>query len=518
MSVAELSYFLHDIVSDNARWAPQRAALVFKDRTWTWREFQDQVQKLRRGLVAQGVVHGSRVAVLDRNSDRYVFLHYALASLGAVICPINSLLRAGEIAYILGRLRPLLVVTATEFRELAARAFARLESLPRCVTFGAPKEGDLSWEAIADGPVPKTMSSPRSWDDPHMILFTSGTTGRPKGALISHRRTIVDGMAASVAFGIRRGDCLFNYLPLFHTGAWDYLKLVFMNQGTAVLVEHFEADDAVRLVERHRCNIMFGVPLVLRKMIESPLWQRSDMSSMRTLAFGNYDSSNFLDGVLADFRARGAVQIQALFPYGLTEGGPFVTIARPYDTADHPNVVGTPLPGVSVALLDDDGQHVPEGEVGEICVRSAALMSGYLDMPEATEEAFKFGWMHTGDLGRMDESGFLHVVDRKKDMVRTGGENVYAKEVEQLLITHPAIAEAAIVGLPDQDYGEKVVAAVILREGHSVHAQEIITFSRERIAGFKTPRRVVLMAEFPRTITGKVAKNLLRAELLRSES
>ena len=228
------SYFLHDVVADNLRWAPHTPALVFRDRSWSWAQFNGEVQALRRGLVAQGVVRGSRVAVLDRNSDRYIFLHYALASLGAVICPINILLRAGEIAYILDRLRPSMIVTSQEFRGLVSGATERMETVPKCVTYGEPQPGDLAWGQIADGPDFAGMPSPLSWDDPHMILFTSGTTGRPKGAVISHRRTVLDGMAASAAFGIRHGDCLFNYLPLFHTGAWDYLKLVFMNQGTAV--------------------------------------------------------------------------------------------------------------------------------------------------------------------------------------------------------------------------------------------------------------------------------------------
>ena len=508
---------LHDVVTNNARWAPNVPALIFEGRCWTWAEFNEQVQALRRGLVRHGVRRGTRVAVLDRNSDRYVFLHYALASLGAVICPINSLLRAPEITYILERLSAHLLVTSTEFRALAEKSREPMATAPICVTHGLGLTNDLDWLDIADGPDLSDWPSPESWDDPHMILFTSGTTGRPKGAVISHRRTVVDGMAASAAFGIRRGDVLFNYLPLFHTGAWDYLKLVFMNQGTAVLVPHFDPDEAIRLIAQHRCNIMFGVPVVLRRMTESPLWAEADMSSLRTLAYGNYDTSNFLDAMLAAFRAKGAKEVQALFPYGLTEGGPFVTIARPYDTQGHPNTVGTPLPGVSVAILDDAGAELPLGEVGEICVKSAALMTGYLDMPEETQQTFAHGWMHTGDLGRMDASGFLQVVDRKKDMVRTGGENVYAREVEQTLVTHPSIAEAAVVGLPDADYGEMVVAAVIAQPGQTIDPAEVIAFVRQRIAGFKTPKRVVQCNDLPRTITGKIAKNILKAELLQGQ-
>ena len=498
--------YIHDLIDDNVRWAPDRPALIFAGRNYTWRDFKAEVCGLRRGLTALGVTRGTRVSVLDRNSDRYVFLHYALASLGAVICPVNMWLRPQEIRYILDRSRPSFLLTSAEFRDLAAKSLVDLEAPPRVITHDGGLSGDLSWTAIADGPEPPEYSSPLSWDDAHMILFTSGTTGQPKGAVISHRRTVLDGMAASTAFGIRRGDRLFVYMPLFHTGAWDYLKLVFMNQGSAVLVDHFEGDEAVQLIQQHRCNLMFGVPVVLRKMIESRHWHTSDMASMRVLAFGSYDPSNFLDEVLQAFKHQGATGIEALFPYGLTEAGPFVTITRPYDTSTHPNSLGTPLPGVSVCLMDDENREVSTGEVGEICVRSPALMSGYLDKAEATAEAFRGGWLHTGDLGRIASDGFLYMVDRKKDMIRTGGENVYAKEVELLLVSHPDITEAAVVGLPDPDYGEKVVAAVMALPGRVPDEADLIAFVRSRIAGFKTPKRIKVLPDFPRTAVGKIVK------------
>ena len=513
---SERPYFLHDIIADNVRWAGKQPALIYEGHTYTWADFHERVQGLRRGLHAVGVTHGTRVSVLDRNSDRYVFLHYALASLGAVMCPINMWLRAPEIAYIIERTKPALIVTSAEFRELAAEATREVMPDARFVTHGEPRKGDIEWEEIVDGPDVPGISSPRSWDDAHMILFTSGTTGRPKGAVISHRRTIIDGMSGAVAFGIRRGERLYNFTPLFHTGSWDYLKLFFMNQGSVVLVDKFDGDEAVQIIQDYRCNIMFAVPLVLRKMMESPLWPESDMSSLRVLAFGNFDPGNFLDNTLAEFRKRGATQLQALFPYGLTEGGPFVTICRPDDTARHPNCIGTPIPGVSVALFDDADVEVPNGEVGEICVRSPALMTEYLDNPEATAETFRNGWLHTGDLARFDDAGFLVMMGRKKDMVRTGAENVYASEVEQLLITHPEIDEVAIVGLPDPDYGEMVVAAVVASPGSNLGEEDVITWARSRIAGFKTPKRVVFMSEFPRTVTGKVAKSDLRNKLAES--
>ena len=230
----------------------------------------------------------------------------------------------------------------------------------------------------------------------------------------------------------------------------------------------------------------------------------------------SFDTSNFLANVLAAFRERGARDISVVYPYGQTEAGPFISVTRFADTANHPGTVGMPMPGIDVAILDDECLEVRNGEVGEICVRSLALMSGYLDNPKATAEAFKGGWLHTGDLGRIDTAGFLVIVDRKKDMVRTGAENVYAKEVEQVLSTHPAVADCAIVGLPDPDYGEKVVAAVIATPGMQLREAEVIGFVRERIAGYKAPRHIVLVAEFPKTSLGKIQKNVLKQILARS--
>jgi len=509
--------FLSDIVSANARQVPDLPALIFKDREYTWADFKSKTDGICRGLSRQGVVQGTRVAILDRNSDDFVFLGYALAQMGAMLVPINMWNRASEVRYVLNNCQPRILVVSDEFRALANEALVGLEISPIIVSRGTLSPGDINWTEIEDGPRDTDVSSPNSWDDPHLVLFTSGTTGRPKGALISHRRSVIDGLAAAGPFGIRRCDRLYCYLPLFHTGAWDYLKLYFMNQGSVVLVERFDANEAVQLIEKYRCNALFGVPLVLREITEAPNWNKSDMSSVRLIAYGSYDPSNFLEVTLEKFRQQGASSVQALLPYGLTEAGPFVSIARPHESHNHSNSLGTPVPGVSVVLLDDDCHEVPIGQIGEICVRSPALMNGYLNMPEATAEAFRGGWLHTGDLARQDVDGFLHMVDRKKDMIRTGGENVYAKEVEQVLIQHPSVADCAVVGLFDADFGEQVVAVVVIRTGETVNAEEIQAYVRLKIAGFKTPKRVVFMDELPKTPVGKISKNTLREMLTREK-
>jgi fatty-acyl-CoA synthase len=509
-------YLVSDIVEDNAVWAADDPAIIFKDRTWTWREFRDGMHTLRRGLSREGVVRGSRVAILERNCDEYILLHYALASMGAILVPINIWLRTPEIAYILASSQPNMLVVGAEFADTAAAAINALADAPRLVFRGGATSGHLRWsDLLAHGPS-AALSTPASWDDPHIILYTSGTTGRPKGAIISHRRTVLDALAASGAYGIRTGERFYCYMPLFHTGAWDYFKLFFYRRGAVVLAERFDAEEAVELIERHRCNGMFSVPLTLRQIVEAPSFAEADMSSMRFVAYGSYDPSNVMVRVLNAFRERGAHEVGITHVYGMTEAGPFISFMPPDRAEQKPGSIGRPLPGVQLRLLDEEMKPVAAGETGEICLRAPCLMSGYLNRPEATAEAFGGGWLHTGDLGRVDEEGDLHLVDRKKDMIRSGGENVFAKEVEQILIVHPAIRDCAVVGLPDADYGERVVAAVMLEETGATDELDVIAYVRQRIAGFKTPRQIFFVEEFPRTPAGKIQKHLLRESLLLS--
>lgn len=506
--------YFHSVIEANARIIPDALALAFKGKDYSWAEMRDAVNGLRRGLAQAGVVHGTRVAVFDRNSDHFLLLGYALASMGAVIVPINVHLRAAEAAYILGNCRPSFLVTSDEFRPIVEQAVSELERRPRIISRGMTQDGDLGWADIADGPGDVEVSRPKSWNDTHLVLYTSGTTGKPKGVMLSHRRTVLDALASSAPFNVRRGDRFFCYLPLFHTASWDWIKMYLLHQGAVVLAERFDAGNAIDLMQRYRCTAMLGFSVVLKSLIEAPEWRNADMSSMRFLGYGAYDPSNLLEETIRQFRERGASEMEYALPYGLTEAGPFVMAGRPEDVQGRANMLGTPIPGVDVALMDDDDNEVPRGEVGEICVRSAAVMSGYLDNPEATAEAFRNGWLHTGDMARQDAEGFYHMVDRKKDMIRTAGENVFAKEVEQVLVTHPAIAECAVIGMPDDVYGEKVVAAVVSRDG-SRDAADIQNFVRQRIAGFKTPKLVVFLDQLPRNALGKIVKPELR-EVIRT--
>lgn len=512
-------YLLSDIVADNKRWVPDQVALIHKQRTTTWAQFATQMEHYQRALTSLGVTRGSRVAVLERNSDSYVVLCYALAGMGAVMVPINMWLRAAEITYIMQVSMPSLLLTSPEFSDLALEAIEPLAVPPQLVMRNAENtplpNNALDWSSVL-GSVPDDIDvpTPYDWDDPHLILFTSGTTGRPKAAVISHRRTILDSLNAMPAFDIKRFERFYCYMPLFHTGAWDYLKIYFMQRGSAVIADRFDPGQSVREIQAHRCTGMFGVPIVLRKMVEHDSWGDSDMSSMRLITYANYDPNTMIIDVMKAFRARGAQSIRISMAYGLTEGGCYICINRPEDAELRPLSIGIPVPGVQVALLDDDLNEVAPGEMGEICVRSPALMSGYLNQPEATAEIFRGGWLHSGDIGRVDADGFFYLVDRKKDMIRSGGENIFAKEVELVILDHEAVLEVAVLGLPCPDYGEQVVAVAVLNPGMQVDGETLSEFVRSRIAGFKAPKRVHFWNELPKTPAGKIMKHIIRERLL----
>ena len=508
MDIPTTEFLLHEVVRAHARSAPDHVAVIFKDKQYSWGSLQAGIEGVARGLANQGVVRGSRVAVLDRNSDHYILLYYALASLGAALCPINMWLRSNEVAFILRNCRPSLLVTSDEFRPLAEEALTEVERKPRIVSRGEVRPGELSWADIADGP-DRALPRPLSWDDTHMILHTSGTTGRPKGVALSHRRTVVDGMCAAASVNPRRTDRFYSFTPLFHTGAWDWMKLFITQRASVVLADRFDALDAIEEIDRHRCTYTLVLPVVMREMLDHPAFDKADFSSMRMVAYASQDPSNLLEEVFRRFEERGARNLRAVYPYGMTEAGPFVTIAQPHESAGHPNSLGTLVAGVEITLLDDDLNEVTMGDVGEVCVRGATLMTEYIDNPEATAEAFRGGWLHTGDLARQDKDGFFYVVDRKKDMIRSAGENVFAKEVEQVVVQHPQIKECAVIGLPDDHYGERVVACVVAANGFADEA-DVIGFVRKRIAGFKTPKQVVFLPELPHTPVGKIAKAVLR--------
>lgn len=496
-----------DIIRNNARARGASTAFVVGGRRISYAEAQRLIETTAGALAARGIGRGDRVAVLAKNSLEYVQLYFATAALGAILVPLNFWHRAGEHAYTVGDSDPSLLVAERDYEPVLAQARGEHPELPT-LRIPGPEGDRAQWEEFLAGAVdvPPTAVDER---DPHMILYTSGTTGRPKGAMLSHRRTVDDGLAMATTLRVRDRDVFLNYFPPFHVGNWDHMKPFLLMGATVVLLREFDADEVLRLIEAERASVVLGVPTMLHALITSPSFAGTDTSSVRLLYYGAYDPSGIMDRTADAFGAREG-RIQMGHTYGLTEGGPFVTWCPPEDVFAHWGSIGRAMPGVDVALLDDDGAEVPPGQPGEICVRGPR-MSGYWRNEAATAEALAGGWLHTGDVAVADAEGFLTIVDRKKDMIRSGGQNVWSKEVEDCLARHPAVADVAVIGLPDAVYEEKVVAVVVpAGERPEGLADELIAHVRTELAGYNAPRAVYFVDEFPRTAVGKIQKHVLR--------
>ncbi|MGI5129912.1 class I adenylate-forming enzyme family protein [Pseudonocardia sp. CA-107938] len=485
---------LWDAVASHARYRGGRTALIDDDGAVTWAELVERVGRMAAGLAGRGVRRGDVVAVADALGIDYVALYCATARIGAVLVPLNTSLPAAAVRSFVERTRAGLVLVGREQQELTGAAGG-------VDVLGV---GGASWatELIAgDGAPPESEAE---LDDPHLIIFTSGTTGVPKAAVLSQRATMADSLAGALATGVRPDERLFVYQAPYHGGTWSMMRQYLVLGGSIVMARRFDPARALRLIERHRCHSFFAVPLVLQAMVEADGFADADLSSLRTIVFASFDPTTSVLPVIERIRERGAPAMTVEHIYGQTENSAFIASARPEVCEQHLATVGTPVPGVVLSIQDPDGGEVAPGEVGEICVRSHSVMDGYLDDPEATAAAFRGGWLHTGDLGRIDADGMLHIAGRLKEMIRTAGVNVYPREVTAQLAQHPAIRDCAVFGVPDPRYDERVVAAVVT-DDPTLTPDDVIGWVRARMAGYQTPRQVILLDALPKTAAGKTA-------------
>ncbi|MTD54324.1 class I adenylate-forming enzyme family protein [Amycolatopsis pithecellobii] len=485
---------LCDVVESHGRYRGERIALIDDAGSITWAQLAGRIAAMANGLAERGIGRGDVVAVADGIGIDYVALYFATARLGAVLVPLNWRLNQASILSFIDRTTPKLVLAGARQLELVGGAAKHVIADTRDATWGEQLLSERTG----------MPASGAEFDDPHLIIFTSGTTGVPKAAVLSQRGTMVDSYAGALASGLRPDDRFFVYQAPYHGGTWALMRQYILVGASIVLTRSFEATRALEIIERHRCTSFFAVPLVLQGLVEAPNFEESDLSSLRNIVFASYDPNSVVRPVVEQIRRRGAAGLTIEHIYGQTENSSLITTARPEVCEQDIGSVGTPVPGVVVSIVDIDGRELPPGEVGEICVRSHSVMDGYLDNPEATAEAFRGGRLHTGDLGRLDERGMLHIVGRLKEMIRTGGVNVYPREIARKLGEHPAIRDCAVFGVPDPRYDERVVAAVVSSDPH-LTPEEVIAWVRQRMAGYQTPRQVLILDELPKTAAGKTA-------------
>jgi len=478
----------------------QKTAIICSDRRLTFAELDALVARMAGLLAAKGIERGDRLAVLMKNSIAFCALYHAAARLGAVLCPINWRLAGPEIAFILGHSEAKLLVHGSEFAE-AIEALPTPPALAHRLSLG--EDGDVSTGFIAHKPF--TDPCPAAPDDPLLLVYTSGTTGRPKGAVLTQAQMFWSSATMATTLDYRRGDVGLIPVPLFHVGGLSFATLFVHVGATAVLMPAWEAQAALALIGREGINHFFAVAAMLEGLAQAPGYQSADLDSLRWIMSGGAPVPVAL---IHRFAERGIPVIQT---YGSTEtAGPAVVVDIP-NAATKAGAAGLPFFHTDIRIVDDRGAPLPADQPGEIYIRAPHVTSGYWRDDEATARAFDGAWFRSGDIGRIDADGYLHILDRKKDMIVSGGENIYPAEVERVLASHACVAEVAVIGAPDAHWGEAVCAVVVPTSGTEPTLDALTRHCEGNLARYKHPRRLIIRdTPLPRNATGKILKHELR--------
>jgi acyl-CoA synthetase (AMP-forming)/AMP-acid ligase II len=499
-----------DISRVQAQRRPDAAALIFEGRETSFGEIDAAASRIANQLIASGITPQERIGYLAKNSDHFFEFLFGACKARVALAPINFRLAAPELAEIIADSGARLLIVGAEFVELAEKALDLLASRPRLIALGFDREGYLRhdvWVAAAEARDPRLAIEP---DDDVIQLYTSGTTGQPKGVQLTNRNylSIFQLVAHSEGLKYDVGETVLGAMPFFHVAGVNIALIAMASGARTAVVKDLFPDLVLDLVETERVAYAFLAPAIILMLMHAPRMATADLSSMKVLSYG---ASPISDDLLLKAKARFKCDFVQF--YGMTETTGVGTLLRP--EAHDPGrgklrSCGLAWPGVEVKIVDAKGEGVPPGAVGEVVVKSPVVMKGYWNKPEATAAAVRDGWMHTGDAAWRDEEGYFYIYDRVKDMIVTGGENVYPAEVENAIAGHPDVADVAVIGVPDERWGEAVKAIVVARPGAARDPSGVIAWSRERIANYKVPKSVDFVEAIPRNITGKILRRELR--------
>ncbi len=504
---------LGDMLRRTAARTPTKTALVFRDLSDTFADLDAAVNRAAHALEARGVVKGDRVAIFTHNNRTFVVLRYALARLGAVTTPVNFMLTAPDVAYILTHSGARMLIAEDALCATAEAALSEIgQDMPKFTIPHAGVDAPEGWHPVSD--LLDHEEASEVWrdidaDDPIQMMYTSGTESRPKGALqtsaalyAQYSSCIIDGEMTEDAISL-------HCLPLFHCAQLDCFLSPDLYLGVTSIV-HDKADPSEMLtaIEAHGVTKLFCPPTMWIALLRHSDFDKRDLSSLNA---GYYGASIMPTAVIEELSQR--LPNMRLFNfYGQTEMAPLATILKPQDQMRKLGSAGRPALNVETRVVDDNDVAVPVGEVGEIVHRSPHLITEYFNDPDKTAEAFRGGWFHSGDLGRFDADGYLYVVDRKKDMIKTGGENVASREVEEAIFRHPDVAEVAVFGVPHPKWIEAVTAVVVPKAGASLTAETVMSYCRDALAHFKAPKHIEIAEGLPKNASGKILKRDLRLE------
>lgn len=499
---------------------PDRTAMVFEGKRTTFEELQSRVNRLASALGAAGVTAGDRIAVLQVNTDSVIETYFAAAKLDAVFVPLNFRARADEVAYMVNDSGPKALLVGGRYMDMVEAISPQLESVEHLIAMDGPKDGWLSYESLIEESEEEDLWPLSDDDDLSVLMFTAGTTGFPKGVMLSHNSfsSYILSNVSPADPEIEESNIL--TVPLYHIAGMQAMMSAIYGGRSLIIQRQFEAGEWMRLVETERADRAMVVPTMLKMLMDHEDFHEHDMSSLQVITYGAAPMPvEVIRRAIVEFP-----NAQFINAFGQTETAATITMLPPEDhvldgSADEVErklrrlaSIGKPLADVEVRIVDENGEDMPNGETGEIVARGDRLMKGYWGQESATAETIRNGWLFTGDLGYMDEDGYIFLAGRARDFIKRGGEMISPEEVEQVLHSHPDIDEAAIIGVPDLDWGERVRALVVARAGCEVDESDVIEFCRQRMASFKKPESVVVLTELPRNPLGKVLKRVLREE------
>ena len=499
---------LGDILGYYSNKDPNKVAIYYLDKAITYRDFDIKVNRLANKLISLGFRREDKISILLRNCIEYLEIIYALAKIGAVSVPINFRLVGEEIKYIVNDSDSKGIIIEEEFigKITPVRSQLNIESDKYYVIGNKAAEDMVPYESLFEDSCSEEPGVNVDENSCFVMCYTSGTTGRPKGVVASHKARLLDALIQAITFKIFEDDIHLVAAPLCHSGGMFFCLGRLAVGGTVCMMRQFDAEEALKLIEEKRVTNTFMVPTMYNFILEllESTGQKSDVSSMRVLiCAGAPLPTRVKEGVIKFFYNAGLFEF-----YGSTEGAVATTL-QPCDQLRKIRCVGKPIWGVEIKLLNESREELSVNETGEIVLKSPYIMDGYY---QRGKEGFEGEWFHTGDLARQDEEGYFYIVDRKIDMIISGGENIYPAEIEDILYSHPKILEAAVIGVPDERWGESVKALLVLKEGEKASEEEIIEFCRTRLGGYKIPRSVSFLAEFPKSSSGKILKRVLREE------
>ncbi|MGG1674361.1 class I adenylate-forming enzyme family protein [Neobacillus sp. NRS-1170] len=488
---------------------PKKEAFVDQDKRVTYEQLLNRATHIAGWLQQHGIEKDDKIGFLFKNSIEFVEVYFGISFTSGVGVPINFRLAPSEIEYVLNNSDTKILFIDQEYIEIIQSIREKLQKVKNIVVVNPNQDitgfDMVQYEKIFESTALYQANEIRQDHDAHVIVYTSGTTGRPKGAVLTHKNVYMQAMNRLADMKRDKQTRMLIVPPLFHIAALSHLVTICLQEGTGIIHSDFRPESILRTIQAEKITFMFLVPAMWIVLLQVPNLHEYDSSSLKKCGMGGAITPLELKKkILKVFTNAELVE-----SFGQTESL-HVTYLLPEDVIRKTDSVGKPAINVRVRIVDPEMNDVPVGEVGEIIYQGPTMMKEYYKNPEATEEAFKRGWFHSGDLVRMDENGFIYIVDRKKDMIISGGENIYPAEVEEVLYTHPDIMEAAVVGIPDPQWGESVKVFIVLKPNKKLTQTQVIEFCQSRLASYKKPRNVEFLEALPRNASGKILKNVLR--------